>query len=112
MGPTFDDASVFDDEDLVGTTDGRETVRDHEGGASPHEVRETFLDERFGLGVEARGRFVENENAGVGKDRAGYRDALALSARKFHATFADDGVVLLFEALGKLIDASDGAGSH
>jgi hypothetical protein len=37
---------------------------------------------------------------------------LALAARKFHAAFADDGVVALFETFGKFVDAGDATGVH
>src|SRR5262249_4933404 len=45
-------------------------------------------------------RFVEDENAWVGNERAGNRDALALAAREGRAAFADDRVV----AFGQLED--------
>jgi hypothetical protein len=112
VGAAFDDATVFDDEDLVGLADGGEAVGDDEGGASLHEEVEAGLDEGFGFGVEGAGGFVEDEDARVGEDGARDRDALALAAGELDAAFADDGVVAFGEALGKLVDAGDFAGGH
>ncbi len=104
--------SLLDDEDLVGAADGGEAVGDDEGGAALHEVVQAVLDEGFGFGVEGAGGFVEDEDAGVGEDGAGDGDALALAAGELDAALADDGVVLLREALGELVDAGDAAGFH
>ena len=64
----------------------------------------------LGFGVEAGGGFVEDQDARVGQDGAGDGDALALAAGELDAALADDGVVLLFEVLGELVDAGDAAG--
>src|ERR1700733_5005159 len=56
----FDDAAGFDDQNLVGAAHGGEAVGDDEGGAAAHEVAQTFLDERFGFGVQAGSGFIEN----------------------------------------------------
>jgi hypothetical protein len=37
VGAPFHDPSLLDDEDLVGTTDGREAVGDHEGRTTRHQ---------------------------------------------------------------------------
>ena len=49
VSAAFNDASGFDDKNLFGAANGGKTVRDDEGGASAHEVTQTFLDERFGF---------------------------------------------------------------
>ena len=82
MRAALDDAAVFDHQNLFGAADGGEAVRDHEGGASLHQVREAFLDGGFGFGVEAGGGFVQNQDARVGQDGAGDGDALALARRR------------------------------
>ena len=71
VGAAFDDVSAFDHQDLVSPADGREAVRDHEGGAALHEEAESLLDHGFGFGVEGRCRFVKDEDARVGEDGAG-----------------------------------------
>src|SRR5436309_7466953 len=106
----LDDAAVLDHQDLVGAPDGREPVGDDEGGAVLHQVGEARLDERLGLGVEARGGLVEDQDARVGQDGAGDGDALALPAREPHAALADDGVEPLRETVGELVDVRDVTG--
>ena len=62
------DAPLFDDEYLVGAPDGRKPMGYDERGASLHQVRETGLDESFGFGIEARCRFIKNQDAGIGEN--------------------------------------------
>jgi hypothetical protein len=112
MGATFEDASLLDDQDLVGAADGGEAVGDDKGGTALHEEVEAALDEGFGFGVEGAGGLVEDEDTGVGQDGAGDGEALALAAGEFDAALADDGVVLLGEAVGELVYAGDPAGVH
>ncbi len=110
VGAAFDDLSLLDDEDLVGAADGGEAVGDDEGGAALHQVAQAILDHGLGLGVERAGGLVEDEDAGVGEDGAGDGDALALAAGELDAALAYDGLVLLGEALGELVDAGYAAG--
>ncbi len=63
MRAALDDAAAFDHQDLIGAADGREPVGDDERRAALHQVREALLDQRFGFGVEAGRRLVENEDA-------------------------------------------------
>src|SRR5438093_6523073 len=53
VSPALDDPPRFDHQNLIGAADGREAVRDHEGRAAPHQVGESLLNQRFGLGIEA-----------------------------------------------------------
>ncbi len=112
VGAAFDDASLLDDEDLVGAADRGEAVGDDEGRPSLHEVAEAVLNHGLGLGVEGAGSLIEDEDAGVGQDGAGDGDALALAAGELDAALADDGFVLLWEALGELVYAGDTTGLH
>ena len=50
------------------------------------------LDLLLGLGVERRGRLVEQQDARVLQDGAGDRDALLLAAGELQAALADHGV--------------------
>ena len=85
MGTLFDDAAVFDDADAVGFADGGEAVSDDDGGTALHEGIEGFLNLFFGLGIEAGGGLVEEEDGGVFQDGPGDGHALALSAGEFDA---------------------------
>ena len=87
-------------------------MRDDERGAAFHQVGETFLDGGLGFRIQAAGSLVQDQDARIGKNGTGDGDALALSAGELDAAFADDGVVLLLELFGKLIDAGDAAGGE
>ena len=70
------------------------------------------LDFGFGLGVEGAGGFVEDEEAGVFVEFAGYGDALSLAAGYVDAVVAEEGVVSFgetFYEVGGL--GSDSGGS-
>src|SRR5262252_6566723 len=75
------DPPGLDDENLIGAADGREAMGDDKSCAAAHEVGQALLDERFGLGIEARRGFVQDQDARLGKNRTGDRDALLLPAR-------------------------------
>src|SRR5579863_794990 len=65
MRAPLDDIPVFDHQYLAGAANRRQTVRDDESRAAPHQVRETLLDHRFRFGIEAGGGFVQNEDSRV-----------------------------------------------
>ena len=93
MAALLDDAAVIDDEDDVGADDGREAVGDRQDGAALGQAFQGLLDGALGLGVHARGRFVEDEDGRVLEQGAGDGDALLLAAGEAVAALADDGVV-------------------
>ena len=97
------DAAVFEHDGAGGAANGGEPVRDDDDGATLHEVAERDLDERFALGVESGGGFVEDEDGGVLQDGAGDGDALAFAAGEAEALFADDGVVALRHAQDEVV---------
>jgi hypothetical protein len=66
-------------------------VRDHDHRAPWHKSRERILDGIFGITVEGRCRLVEEKQRGVLEKCTCDGDALALAARQFHTTIADDG---------------------
>ena len=72
-------------------------MRDHEDGAVFHESVEGGLDEVLGLGIDAGGGFVEEEDGRVLEEGAGDGEALFFAAREFDAALADIGVELLGE---------------
>ena len=99
MPAAFSDLALFDDQDLVCLPDGTQPVRNDECRAALHEIREALLNERFAFSVQIRGCFIQNQNARISKDRAGYRDPLSLTTGKFDAAFADDGVESAFKSI-------------
>ena len=100
VGALFDDATGFEDDDLVGAADGGDFVRDDDAGRPGEEPVESLLDSGLGLGVEGAGAVIEEEHAGFGDDGAGQRQALTLTARQGIAAFADRRI----EAVGQGID--------
>src|SRR5205085_6806661 len=83
MVAALDDAAGFDDEDLVGVDDGRQAMRDGQGRMPRRHLGEARLDLALGLGVERRGRLVENEDLWRLQDDPRDRDALLLAPRQF-----------------------------
>ena len=100
MAPLLDDAALLQYNDLVGVLDGRETVRDDEHRADVAHLLERVLDEDFGLGIDVRGRFVEDQDLGFGQNGAGEGKQLALAGGEV-LTLLDD---LAGEPIAKLVD--------
>ena len=55
-------------------------MRYDDGSTILHEIREGFLNQGFGFGIECAGGFVENENRSVFQNSASNSDTLALAA--------------------------------
>ena len=58
-------------------------------------LRHILLHDTFAFVIERTRRLVENEDAGIGDQRASNSDALALSARQAAAPLADNSVISL-----------------
>ena len=86
----LDDASAVEHDDAVAVLDRRQPVRDDDRRAPAHQLFERRLDQPLRLGVERRGRLVEDQDRRVLEDRARDRDALPLAARQPDAALADD----------------------
>src|SRR5439155_24386999 len=77
-------------------------------GRTPATERtEAVLDFRLALRVQARGGFVQNQNARIRQDRTGDGDALALAAGELDAALAHDRVVLFLHGLDELVAVGD-----
>ena len=74
----FDDASVGEHHDVVGTADGTQAVGDDNDGLAPEQLLQAFHDSAFVIGVQGIGRLVEQEVLGILVSGAGYEDALFL----------------------------------
>ena len=68
---------------------------------------QAVLNHLLALGIEARRRFVENQHARIGENRARDRDALPLPARQLDAALADDRVVAVREPEDELLAVRD-----
>ena len=81
---------------------------DEDGRAGLEQDVERRLDLRLGLQVEVRGRLVEHEHPGVGQERPGEREQLALAGGQGLAPLLNDRVQAAGQALDEL-DEPDGA---
>ena len=102
MCSALDDLPCLHDQDLVGAPDGREPVRNHERGATLHQVAQACWIMRLDS-ESRRGGLVQDQDARVGEDRARDRHPLPLAAGELHAALTHDGLVAIREALGELI---------
>src|SRR5260221_7932416 len=89
MGAARHDASPIDDDDLVEVFDGRDAMRDDDGGAVAHDALELAQDRRLRVRVYAGERVVQNQDQRILGD--GARDArpLLLAAGEGHPALAD-----------------------
>src|SRR6266404_1117249 len=112
VSAAFNDATGFDNQNLLGAANGREAMGDYERCAAAHEVTQTFLNERFRFRIQTGSGFIKNQDARIGEDGACDGDALLLPSGKFYAAFADYGVVFFFKGFGEFIHAGDAASFH
>ncbi len=80
MVAALDDMAGFEHQDLVGIDHRRQAMRDHQDRVPGRHLGEARLDLALGLGVERRGRLVENQDPRRLQDDPGDRDALLLAA--------------------------------
>jgi len=95
MVSPFQDDSVLQNQDGVGMTYGGKPMGDDEGRPSFHEAVHPLFDVGFGTGVDGRGRFVQDQDLGVGED--GPRDVqqLSLALGKFGSVETKAGLITL-----------------
>src|ERR1700722_4099194 len=93
MGADVVDLAAFEHEDRVGVHQRRQPVRHYDQRAALGDPHQVGVDDRLALRVEGAGGFVEDQDARVGDQRAGDRQALALSARQVGRALVDMGVV-------------------
>jgi hypothetical protein len=63
--PSLDQQPSLEDQNLVGSTQRGEAVGNDDGRASSGESEDPLYDKRFGVGVQCRGRLVEDEDRGI-----------------------------------------------
>src|SRR5262245_66157882 len=73
-------------------------MRDEEGGAVTQQRCQAGLHEAFGLGVNAGGGFVEDEQARVGEQGPYETEQLALAVAEQAATLTHIGIIAVGEA--------------
>ena len=81
-------------------------MRDRDGRAPARELVQRLLHRTLGLGVQRRGRLVEDQHGRVPQHRARDRYPLLLAAGEAVATLADGGVIALGQGGDELVDLS------
>ena len=102
MRALFDDASAVEHDDTIGGFDGRQAVRDDDGGPSFHQRVERGLHVALRFGVERRRRFVEDQDGRILQQRSRDRNPLPLTAGQSHAVGADERVEPLRQRVNEL----------
>ena len=93
MGTLFGDATLVENNDMVGVANRRETVSDHQSGAPFGEMGKRLMDQLFVDGVEMRCGLVKDEDGSIFEQGPGDGESLPLSAGKLNAALADHGIV-------------------
>ena len=88
MRSALDDPAVIENQDLVRAHDRRKPVRDHDAGAMRHQMLERLLDQPFGRRVDARRRFIQNQNRRILQERPRDREPLLFADAQFHSALA------------------------
>src|SRR5258706_2093609 len=87
------DPSIVEDNDLVSVANRTQAMRDDERRLPCENLLQVALNDPLGLGIERRGRFVENQDARIVQDRPRDHYALFLSTAQAGAALADLRVV-------------------
>src|SRR4051794_17343443 len=93
MRTHFNKAPILDADNAVAVTNGGETMRDDEHRPVFHNTLHIGLYHSFALIIEGARRLVENEDRGIGSERAGDGDPLTLSAGKVCAALLNHRVI-------------------
>ena len=93
VGALGDDPAAVEQHHAVGQRDRGRPVGDDDRRAVAHDLGEGVADLVLLGRVDRRGGVVEDQHPGVGEDRPGDGDALALAARQREAPLADLGGV-------------------
>src|SRR5258708_26795793 len=87
MCALLDDLPALEHNNVIGSFDGRETVRDNQSSTTSEETIKSLLHQLFGKGIDVRRRFVEDQDTRVGQESASERDQLALSDAEIESPF-------------------------
>src|SRR5258708_18614103 len=93
MGAVPNDVATIKNNNGIGVANSRKTVGDDKGGATFHQTLQGFFDQSFGLGVQAGGSFVQNQDAWIAVKRTGDGDTLALATRESRSVLPQHGVI-------------------
>ena len=104
MAAALDDATVLEDDDLVGVDHRRKPMGDHQRGAALRDLLQALLQRPLGAAVEGRGRLVEDQDRRVLEQDAGDGDPLLLAARQLETALADLRGIAVGQAGDEVVD--------
>ena len=84
------DRAVLQEGDLVGVVQHQRRHRHGDRGPAPPVLGQPARDHRLRVGVHRRGRLDQHQDLGVGRQRAGQHQPLALTARQPATALVDD----------------------
>ena len=80
MAALFQNASLLENDDLVGFDNRGEAVGNDQHGLVPHVLLERFLDDLLRAGVQGARRLIKDQNVRISENRTRKRKPLALAA--------------------------------
>src|SRR6266480_111399 len=83
----LDDPAVLEDDDQVGIANRRQPVGDDEGCSPGEQQPQRPLDLALGADVDRGGGLVQNQDPGIGEQRARQRNELPLAEREARPAF-------------------------
>src|SRR6266852_6819922 len=104
MGADGFDTALVDNHNAIGNFQGVEAVGNDQSSSIAHELLQGSMNQRLIFSVGGAGKFVQNQDARIAKDRAGQGDALSLAAGKLGAGFTDLGLITVRQAHDKFMD--------
>ena len=102
MRALLDDPPMIEHDHAIGAPHGAQPVRDDQRRAAAQQIFHRRLDRALALGVEARRRFVEDDDRRILEKDPRDRESLTLAAGQLHAALADARVEALRESLDEL----------
>src|ERR1700694_491865 len=94
MGARFDHLPLVQNDDAIGALDGGEAVGDDDRCPASHQLEQGGLNDAFRLWIDARGRFVEDqEDVRLEGESAGEGEQLLLAGGDIASTLVQDIVV-------------------
>lgn len=104
VGSPLGNLIVSDHQDLIGVSDGGQTVGDRDGGPVPGEFFQTLLDPALALHIQSASGLIQDQHRWIFQKDPGDGDSLLLSPRQTGTPLAHEGVVPLWERLDELVN--------
>src|SRR5262249_16375259 len=104
VGTHFPDFAMMEDDNPVGIANRGKPVSDHQTSPVLHDSIQRILNQELGLGVDARSRFIHDQDLRLKHQYPRQREKLSLPNRKVAAAFTH----LATESLRQLLNETFG----